>query len=73
LYLPRRAYHKVGFLWRFHRAHHGDPEIDATTAVRFHTGEVPISAALRLGVIPLPGITPRQLMLYESLTPMVMG
>jgi sterol desaturase/sphingolipid hydroxylase (fatty acid hydroxylase superfamily) len=67
LYLLHRANHKFGFLWRFHRVHHSDPEMDATTAIRFHTGEVLISAALRLALIPLLGITLWQLLLYESL------
>lgn len=67
LYLLHRANHKVGFFWRFHRVHHSDPEMDATTAIRFHTGEVLISAALRLALIPLLGITLWQLLLYESL------
>src|SRR5215467_5620740 len=67
LYLLHRANHKFGFLWRFHRVHHSDPEMDATTAIRFHTGEVLISAALRLAVIPLLGITLWLLLLYESL------
>jgi len=67
LYLLHRANHKVGFLWRFHRVHHSDPEMDATTALRFHTGEVLISSALRLAVIPLLGIALWQLLVYESL------
>ena len=67
LYLLHRANHKIGFLWRFHRVHHSDPEMDATTAIRFHAGEVLISAALRLILIPLLGITLWQLLLYESL------
>jgi sterol desaturase/sphingolipid hydroxylase (fatty acid hydroxylase superfamily) len=67
LYLLHRANHKFGLLWRFHRAHHSDPEMDATTAIRFHTGEVLISSALRLAVIPLLGITLWQLLIYESL------
>jgi sterol desaturase/sphingolipid hydroxylase (fatty acid hydroxylase superfamily) len=67
LYLLHRANHKFPLLWRFHRAHHSDPEMDATTAIRFHTGEVLISSALRLAVIPLLGITLWQLLIYESL------
>jgi sterol desaturase/sphingolipid hydroxylase (fatty acid hydroxylase superfamily) len=67
LYLLHRANHKFGFLWRFHRVHHSDPEMDATTAIRFHTGEVLISAALRMAVIPLLGVTLLQLLTYESL------
>jgi sterol desaturase/sphingolipid hydroxylase (fatty acid hydroxylase superfamily) len=73
LYLLRRANHKIGFLWRFHRVHHSDPEMDATTALRFHTGEVLISSALRLAVIPLLGIALWQLLIYESLmAPVIM-
>jgi sterol desaturase/sphingolipid hydroxylase (fatty acid hydroxylase superfamily) len=67
LYLMHRANHKIGFLWRFHRVHHSDAEMDATTAMRFHTGEIMISSALRLAVIPLLGITLWQLLVYESL------
>jgi sterol desaturase/sphingolipid hydroxylase (fatty acid hydroxylase superfamily) len=67
MYLWHRANHELGFLWRFHRVHHSDPEMDATTAVRFHTGEILISSALRLAVIPLLGITIGQLLAYEML------
>ena len=37
MYLWLRVNHELGFLWRFHRAHHNDPEMDVTTAIRFHT------------------------------------
>jgi len=67
MYLWHRANHELGFLWRFHRVHHSDPEMDATTAIRFHTGEILISSALRLAVIPLFGITLWQLLVYELL------
>lgn len=67
MYLWHRANHQFPFLWRFHRVHHSDAEMDATSAVRFHTGEIFISSALRLAVIPLLGITPWQLLMYESL------
>ena len=67
MYLWHRANHQFGFLWRFHRVHHSDPELDATTAVRFHSGEILISSALRLAVIPLLGITIYQLLFYEML------
>ncbi len=67
MYLWHRANHELSFLWRFHRVHHSDPEMDATTAIRFHTGEILISSALRLAVIPLLGLTLWQLLVYESL------
>jgi sterol desaturase/sphingolipid hydroxylase (fatty acid hydroxylase superfamily) len=67
MYLWHRANHELGFLWRFHQVHHSDPEVDATTAVRFHTGEILLSSMLRLIVIPLLGITLAQLLVYEML------
>ena len=67
MYLWHRSNHEINFLWRFHRVHHSDPEMDATTATRFHTGEILISSALRLAVIPLLGITVGQLLVYEML------
>lgn len=43
-YFWHRANHQVPFLWRFHKAHHADNEMDVTTALRFHPGELFLSA-----------------------------
>jgi sterol desaturase/sphingolipid hydroxylase (fatty acid hydroxylase superfamily) len=67
MYLWHRANHELSFLWRFHRVHHSDPEMDATTAARFHIGEILISSALRLAVILLLGLTVHLLLVYEIL------
>ncbi|NJR20065.1 MAG: hypothetical protein HC777_00130 [Hyphomonadaceae bacterium] len=34
------AMHQMPFLWRLHRVHHGDTEMDVTTALRFHPFEI---------------------------------
>lgn len=65
MYLWHRANHAIPFLWRFHRMHHSDTEMDVTTATRFHTGELVISSILRLTIIPLLGIDLWQVILYE--------
>lgn len=65
MYVWHRANHRLPLLWRFHRVHHADTGIDATTAYRFHVGEMVISAALRLAVIPLLGISLAHLVVYE--------
>lgn len=67
MYLWHRANHCVPLLWRFHRVHHSDPALDVTSAVRFHTGEILISSALRLALIPLLGVSLWQLFLYDAL------
>lgn len=67
MYAWHRANHQISFLWRFHKVHHSDPEMDASTAVRFHTGEILISAVLRLGVIAILGLSLWQVLLYDLL------
>jgi sterol desaturase/sphingolipid hydroxylase (fatty acid hydroxylase superfamily) len=42
-YWMHRAYHRWGVMWRLHKAHHSDMEIDVTTAARFHIGELILS------------------------------
>lgn len=66
MYLWHRANHRIPFLWKFHRMHHSDNQVDATTALRFHTGELVFSSTLRLAVLPLLGLSLSQLLLYET-------
>lgn len=67
MYLWHRANHVIPFLWRFHRMHHSETKMDATTGVRFHAGEVCLSALARLVVVPLLGIELWQVAMYESI------
>jgi sterol desaturase/sphingolipid hydroxylase (fatty acid hydroxylase superfamily) len=53
IYWWHRANHQWHFLWRFHLVHHLDRTLDSTSALRFHFGEVLISAAARAGAILL--------------------
>jgi sterol desaturase/sphingolipid hydroxylase (fatty acid hydroxylase superfamily) len=66
-YWWHRANHRLPFLWRFHRTHHSDPEMDVTTANRFHLGEILFSSCLRLAVIPLLGVHFWEVAVYETL------
>jgi sterol desaturase/sphingolipid hydroxylase (fatty acid hydroxylase superfamily) len=54
-YLWHVATHKVPFLWRFHRVHHVDPDLDASTAVRFNPLDMVISLPFRLAQVRLSG------------------
>ena len=67
LYVWHRLNHAIPLLWRFHRMHHADCEMDVTTALRFHAGELVLSAILRLALIPLLGVTSTQLLVHETL------
>ena len=66
-WLWHRANHRLPLLWRFHRVHHGDAEMDVTTSARFHPGELAMSALCRLPVIACLGLTSFQLLMYETL------
>lgn len=57
IYAWHRANHEVPFFWRFHQVHHFDRHLDVTTAVRFHFGEVVLSALARgiyVGLMDIP-------------------
>jgi sterol desaturase/sphingolipid hydroxylase (fatty acid hydroxylase superfamily) len=65
LYLWHILAHKIPLLWRFHQAHHVDLDLDASTAVRFHFGELVISVLWRSAQIALLGIAPRTLSFWN--------
>lgn len=66
MYAWHRANHNISFLWLFHRVHHSDPKMDASTALRFHPGEIFISSALRIPIIVLLGMQAYDLIAYET-------
>ena len=53
IYVWHAMNHQIPFLWRFHQVHHLDGDLDSTTALRFHIGEVLLSAFFRAGIIIL--------------------
>lgn len=66
-YAWHRANHEWPLLWRFHRVHHLDQFLDATSAVRFHPGEVLISALARAPLIVLADISLLSLLVFDAL------
>jgi len=67
IYGWHRANHVVPFLWRFHRVHHRDQALDVSTAVRFHPGEVMLSALARAVVIVLLAMPLSTILLFEAM------
>jgi sterol desaturase/sphingolipid hydroxylase (fatty acid hydroxylase superfamily) len=60
LWLWHVANHHVPFLWRFHAVHHMDGDLDVSTALRFHAGELALSTfyrALQVGLVPIDART----------------
>lgn len=66
-YWMHLANHGIGFLWRFHKAHHSDMEVDVTTASRFHTGELLISGMFKCLMILLWGPSLWGLAIFEAM------
>lgn len=64
-YWWHQANHRVPLLWRFHNAHHIDPDLDVSTAVRFHFGEIAFSSAFRVAQIGLIAPSPWVYAAYE--------
>jgi sterol desaturase/sphingolipid hydroxylase (fatty acid hydroxylase superfamily) len=59
------ANHRLPFLWRFHNVHHIDPDLDVSTAFRFHFGEVALSSAFNLLEVSLLGMSASAFAVYQ--------
>ena len=68
LFLWHMLVHRSPGLWRFHAVHHVDLDLDASTAVRFHGGELISAVPWRVAQIVLIGVKPPTLGLWQSLT-----
>ena len=64
-YYWHRANHGIPFLWRFHNAHHIDPDLDVSTGFRFHFGEMLLSAGLRAAQVAVIGPSIWAYAIYE--------
>ncbi len=67
IYWQHRAFHRIGWLWRLHRVHHADPELDVTTGVRFHPVEYLLSALWKAVVVIVIGASVEAVVLFELL------
>ena len=67
LYLWHRLNHEVPFLWRFHAVHHVDLDLDSTTGVRFHAGELMLAAGFRAAQVLLIGVDRDVLRLWQQM------
>ncbi|MCF7981471.1 MAG: sterol desaturase family protein [Pseudomonadales bacterium] len=65
------TYHKVPLLWRFHRLHHSDPDVDLSTELKHHPFEGIVSAVLSVAFIMVLGIHPIAIILRVLINQMV--
>jgi len=57
-YGQHRLFHALPFLWRFHKIHHSDLDVDCGTALRHHPVEILMGLAVDFAIIAVFGIAP---------------
>lgn len=65
IYLQHVLFHFLPILWRLHRMHHTDLDLDASSGNRFHPLEILISIGIKLGAVLLIGPSPFAVLLFE--------
>jgi sterol desaturase/sphingolipid hydroxylase (fatty acid hydroxylase superfamily) len=66
LYLWHWMNHRAALLWRFHAVHHIDLDLDTTTGLRFHFGELAMAAGFRAAQVLLLGVDRGTLRLWQQ-------
>lgn len=66
IYAQHVASHKIPLLWRLHRVHHTDRDVDVTTALRFHPVEILLSMVWKGVVIVALGAPPTAVFAFEA-------
>lgn len=66
LYIWHVLTHRLPFLWRFHLVHHVDLDLDASTALRFHFGELLLSVPWRAAQVLILGVSPLSLSTWQT-------
>jgi sterol desaturase/sphingolipid hydroxylase (fatty acid hydroxylase superfamily) len=67
IYLQHVLFHAVPALWRLHRMHHADLEVDVTTGLRFHPVEILLSTGIKLTVVAAVGAPAAAVLIFEIL------
>jgi sterol desaturase/sphingolipid hydroxylase (fatty acid hydroxylase superfamily) len=67
IYFQHVLFHAVPVLWRLHRMHHADLDIDVTTGLRFHPIEILLSMVIKLAVVIALGAPAMAVLIFEVL------
>ncbi|MDH3328020.1 MAG: sterol desaturase family protein [Desulfobulbaceae bacterium] len=67
IYIQHVLFHRLPLLWRFHRMHHTDLDIDVTTGARFHPVEILLSVGIKMGVVVAIGAPAWSVIVFEIL------
>ncbi len=61
------VFHRIPVLWRLHRMHHADTDLDVTSGARFHPVEILLSMAIKFAVIAVLGAPAVAVLIFEVL------
>ena len=67
IYFQHVLFHAVPMLWRLHRMHHADLDIDVSTGLRFHPIEILLSMVIKLTVVVALGAPAVAVLVFEIL------
>jgi len=67
VYGQHRLVHRVPVLWRLHRTHHIDRDLDVTSGLRFHPLEIVLSMAIKVAAVVVLGASAAAVVLFEVL------
>ena len=67
IYIQHAMFHSLPLLWRFHRMHHTDMDLDVTSGARFHPVEIIISMGIKFAVIAVIGPPVLAVIIFEVL------
>ena len=65
IYGQHVLFHRAPLLWRIHRVHHLDEQVDTSTGVRFHPLEILLSMLIKMGGVLLLGPAVVAVLIYE--------
>lgn len=65
-YIAHRLYHVIPLFWRFHRVHHSDTELDASSALRMHPFEFIFQASTQAIILPILGVSKASFVIYVA-------
>jgi sterol desaturase/sphingolipid hydroxylase (fatty acid hydroxylase superfamily) len=67
IYLQHVLFHAVPVLWRLHRMHHADVDVDVTNGLRFHSLEIVLSMGIKFALIAALGPPAAAVVVFEVL------
>ncbi len=65
IYGQHVAFHRIPVLWRIHRMHHSDLDLDTSSGLRFHPLEIIFSLVLKMAAVAVLGAPVLSVLLFE--------